>query len=712
MFMVMALSMVTVSAAGESVDDAYVVNITDVSHQELTEGREYKIQMTVENAEWLDWRDMYFKLDFGSAPIYVIDSNDGYYLEYFNGKESYTLEYNVKVGEGASGDCKATMTVNGISESLKDMNVTKEIYFHVNEAQSNMNFYGEVENDTVLKSDELTEMNVILSAEGIGKMSNISLTVDSDNSGLAIQDGFQFDQVMFTDGVYTAPIKVKAFDSLESGFYTLLLTLNYNEEGNINKTFEEVVEVIVEVDNDDSVDVKDVTIAPISVSDSSLYVGQTATLSTAITNHSDESIDELIVSLDYSDAVVPRSQDTVVLHDLASGASENVAFTVEATDDASTRNYSLGIKVSNDDVSKQLFAGVYVYNDEDDEDENVSEPKLMITNYSTGADKLFAGESFDLSLTIMNTNKNMTINNIKITVAEETSGTTSKVFVPYGISSSVYVDALAPKEEVEVDLSYMILDQAEGDIYNLSVTYDYEDVDANGYEDSESLTIPVYQVPELTISDVAFGSVLDSGFTIEADFYNTGKIDIDNMMVDVELEGYNTNNSNYYVGTFESGRTDTYDVDIVGTKPDSLSGKLVFTYDDTFGAQVEVVKEFTIGTGTGASGAVGSNAGNTSTNAAGADTVSGKAAGAGSGQGARGGVELPDGVTQEQVREAMQSGLLTMEDMQAGDFSALTGSTGFLGMDTMTVAIVGGIAVLVLAVSVIGIRKRKAGKVE
>ncbi len=53
-----------------------------------------------------------------------------------------------------------------------------------------------------------------------------------------------------------------------------------------------------------------------------------------------------------------------------------------------------------------------------------------------------------------------------------------------------------------------------------------------------------------------------------------------------------------------------------------------------------------------------------------------------------------------------------MEDMQAGDFSALTGSTGFLGMDTMTVAIVGGIAVLVLAVSVIGIRKRKAGKVE
>lgn len=698
MVIVLTLSVQDINAAGSSTvieDDPHLVDIVDVSKQYFNENNGYELEITVRNNDVTNWRDMYFKLDFGSAPIYVTDANDGQFLDDFLVGQEYVLIYHIYTDDDSAGIYNASLVVSGTSYILEEMDVTKSLVFEVKELSSEVNWTATVIEDTMSTESSKT-LQVQLSHDDF--VNSVSATLESDSSLLAIEGPDTIDGIIFSDKTVLLEYRVKSSEQSSQGFIEMNLKVSYSMKEYMGQILEIDLPIYVSI-LEDTASSQAVEVEAISVSDSYLNVGNQSVVKTAIINVSDHVIEELVITLDYDQAVVPVTQDTIIIHGLEAGESRNVYFTVEATDEADTRNYPLGIMVDYEGLQTKQYTGVYVYNDdEEDEEETLSKPKMMITGYDIDQDRVYAGDTFELLIDVINTHGEQVIQNVKITVSE--SGSTTRVFIPVGTGSSSYIDTLEPKESSVIDFNYQVLDQAEGQVYSLTVAFDYEDNEGNTYTDSETISIPVYQESVLTISDVSFGNTLDTGFTLEADFYNTGKIDIDNLMVDIEVDGFSTNNSNYYVGTFEAGRTDVYDVEISGTRPDGISGRLIFTYDDTFGASQEVVKEFGIGTLSQVSG--GSDTASTGPGGnLSASTESGAGAGAGNRQAS---MELPEGMSREEFRQALQNGEIDPNNMAVGE---LQGAEGVMGLPLEYLGIGVGVVLVVILIVVLQIRKRK-----
>jgi len=575
--------------------DGTMVQIIDVNYATVIEGEEYELQITVENNDSYKYVNAYFTLNYGNSPIRSISSDSVNYVKSFIKGKEFVLTYPIRVEGGNAGLHTVTLNVTGRVPGIKDVNLDKEISIRVEESSSNVEFYGLESTKSKLSTGEKIEKILEIYADNFNQINQVELKITSLSEGIAIVSKPVVQDLTFIDGKEDVPIELLVADNLESGIYNLNFIATYTEKGKENIEFEKSFSVALHVNNGDEETVGSMTLTQISVSESNLNVNEKSQIHAVIKNVSSVVIDEISVVLKYSEAVVPITQDTIIIHNLLPNEEREIEYTVMATDEAESRNYSLGISASNEDYVVTSYTGVYVYNpdDEDDEDDTESAPKIMVDQYSISQEKLYAGDQFTLNITVMNTNSERSIKNVKISLNESNDSAT-KVLLPIGTSGSKFIDYLAPKESKDISLEYSILDQAEGNIYSLNINYNYEDVDNNGFEDQEIISIPVYQKQNLEVSDVRFGNILENGFTIETDFYNTGKIDIDNLMVDIELDELTTTNSNYYVGTFEAGRTDIYDVEITGSVPNQITGKIIFTYDDTFGKTTEYIKEFTL----------------------------------------------------------------------------------------------------------------------
>lgn len=579
----------------EEETDAYLVEIVSTNFEHITEGDSYQLAVTIKGNDDYTWNNTYVTIDFGEAPIHFNEVNPVRYESYFYPDKEYTFIYDVTSEVGNPGNYTITLQVRGEVYSKKTIAIDKPMNIVVDEVTSSAKFYGRDASETPLEPGETAERSLIIHAENNVYIEHMDMEITTDSDQIAVIEGQVVKDPIFINGQAQIPITLRAAQDAEGGLYTLHVTVDYGETRYEGKAFTYDFDVVVEVKTGAST-VDTVLMDSIQVSKESIQVGESTTLSTTVMNTSTDTIDEIQLQLEYPEGIVPVTQDTVVLHQLETGESVPVTFTVEATEEATSRNYAVGLTMAYDGEEIKQYAGVYVSNP--DESEVVSQPKLMVTEFSTGNEEIYAGSSFQLAFSLNNTNTETAVKNVKLVLSEEASN----VFLTKGTGSSRFVSTLAPNQSVDFTIDYSVLDSAAGDIYFMTIQYSYEDEDGNTYEDSEKLSIPVYQKPSLTISDVRFGSVLDSGYTLEADFYNTGKIDIDNLMVDIELDDVSATNSNYYVGTFESGRTDVYDVEIVGNQPESLSGTLVFTYDDTFGKTVEVRQAFELETTSGRSG--------------------------------------------------------------------------------------------------------------
>jgi hypothetical protein len=137
----------------------------------------------------------------------------------------------------------------------------------------------------------------------------------------------------------------------------------------------------------------------------------------------------------------------------------------------------------------------------------------------------------------------------------------------------------------------MIPDSYKNSICDINFNFTYEDEAGTIYSDLETIHIPVAEETALTASNVRIGNVRDDGYTLELDFYNTGKGILKNLMVDLEGE-FEASNSNYYVGDLQSGRMDIYSVAVNGEIPEDFSGTVLFTYEDNAGRKNELEVPF------------------------------------------------------------------------------------------------------------------------
>lgn len=231
-----------------------------------------------------------------------------------------------------------------------------------------------------------------------------------------------------------------------------------------------------------------------------------------------------------------------------------------------------------------------------------NKPKLIVSKYEFSKKPITAGEEFEMSLTFFNTNKTKKVTNIKIFLtsdaaqAPEGQGTASSggnVFTPVDSSNTFYIDEIAPKSYVTKSIKLAADATAAAKNYTMVANFEYEDTQGNEFTAKELIGIPVTQSSRLSSSSVHMDDAIFAGqpTSVGLDFYNTGKVTLYNLFVSFEGDLKTEGTGEYFVGNFQSGSQDSYEVTLTPDAPGTAKGKIVFTYEDAAGNPKREEKE-------------------------------------------------------------------------------------------------------------------------
>ena len=231
-----------------------------------------------------------------------------------------------------------------------------------------------------------------------------------------------------------------------------------------------------------------------------------------------------------------------------------------------------------------------------------NKPKLIVSKYEFSKKPITAGEEFEMSLTFFNTNKTKKVTNIKIFLtsddvqAPEGQGTPTSggnVFTPVDSSNTFYIDEIAPKSYVTKSIKLAADATAAAKNYTMVANFEYEDMQGNEFTAKELIGIPVTQSSRLSTSSVHTEDMVFAGqpTSVGLDFYNTGKVTLYNLFVSFEGDLKTEGTGEYFVGNFQSGSQDSYEVTVFPDAPGTAKGKIVFSYEDAAGNPKREEKE-------------------------------------------------------------------------------------------------------------------------
>jgi hypothetical protein len=296
------------------------------------------------------------------------------------------------------------------------------------------------------------------------------------------------------------------------------------------------------------------------------------------------------VTLSTDTGIITKSLNPVYINNLDANKAESVTFKLFAQDEVTTKNFPIALNVEYEDIfgvkyNGTQYVGVFVENDS-----GKTVPRIIIDNYSMDPFPVNAGDNFKLNMSFLNTSKSVDVSNIKVTITSE-DGT----FTPSESGNTFYLESIPAKGSVEREIMLSVKSNAEQKSYMMTVDFEYEDNKGNPFTAKETMSVNVLQSPRLVASEINImpDTFVGQPTSIYLDFYNMGKSILYNLMITVEGD-FEGENLSYYVGNFESGRTDYYDASITPMMAGTQTGSVLFTFEDANGKPIEVRKEFTL----------------------------------------------------------------------------------------------------------------------
>lgn len=233
------------------------------------------------------------------------------------------------------------------------------------------------------------------------------------------------------------------------------------------------------------------------------------------------------------------------------------------------------------------------------EDDTISKPKLIISNFTTGDEELRAGSTFDFRFDIKNTHTKTTAKNIKVTVAQA-----ENIFSVAEGSNSFYITKIPAGEVVENILKLKVKADAVTKAYPLEITmeYEYDGAIANpttgeiGETVKETITLQAVENARAVVNNIFVGAydlpTVNQPAALTFEFYNMGKSTLSNVYATVEGDFTLSTGNMYFMGNFEAGASDYPELEVISNIEGLAKGTLVVTFEDSNGDEVKVSKEF------------------------------------------------------------------------------------------------------------------------
>lgn len=386
---------------------------------------------------------------------------------------------------------------------------------------------------------------------------------------------------------------VAASPKAKSDTYELTATIEYtDEQGNEYKT-ESMVYVPVEGKDSAAIELE---VQKLQHKEN-VTAGDNYTVAFDVKNVGALEAEKVMVSIRYPDEFIPKTSPKKIIKNLKGSDVQSFSFDFMAKNEAKTKFNDFYIVLdyyadasSDDKNTFEEYCGVMV-----DGKSGLGRPKIIVKNYAIEeSDIAMAGQEFVLNVDLYNTSTDDVIKNIKVTMESDDG-----VFSPVESSSSFFVESLGRQEVMTVPLKFKTKVDAGVKVYNLTLTMEYEDGEGNAYDSQEQpykeiekLGIQVSQPVRLELSEptIPFDAMAGVPSDIEMEFFNMGKSTMYNMMV--KLEGnFQVQGSNYFVGNFESGRSEYFSATVIPEAEGEATGKLIFEYEDALGNIEKVEQE-------------------------------------------------------------------------------------------------------------------------
>lgn len=418
----------------------------------------------------------------------------------------------------------------------------------------------------------------------LGGFINNQLILDSpiDIVKLSALDGGEEKAVYFN---------ISADKELESGNYSLDLTINYKDE--YEHTYKTETKAYLYVEGKASKKTN-------FTFDNLIYPQEAVTpytdfnISFDLKNSGDTDANNVKVSIDAGEEILPKSMSVKNIGILTAGKSKPMAFTLFAKENIESKNYPIKITVeyeTGSDSKKEVetinqYVGVLV----DSNDRDMGEPKIIIDRYDYGGEFIEAGKEFPLTMSFYNTNTNKDVRNIRVSLSSD-----GDIFSPVGSSNSFFIPKISANKKLQQTIYLKPKINAEYKTHNVFAEIEYEDTKGKSHTTKELIGIPVIQETNLITGDLAVSNenFVGTPAALSLEFYNAGRGLMRNMIISIEGD-FDTNEGSLYIGDLEAGKNNYYDATIIPTSPGTLQGKIIFDYDDEIDQHYTIEKEFSL----------------------------------------------------------------------------------------------------------------------
>ena len=223
--------------------------------------------------------------------------------------------------------------------------------------------------------------------------------------------------------------------------------------------------------------------------------------------------------------------------------------------------------------------------------------RVIVDSYRTEPADVYAGEEFDLILSMKNASSTVPASNILFNLESE-KVSDSAVFTTESGTASKVVNSLAPGESTEVRARFTAKAGVDQRSYGITVKEKYDSPEFKNAEESIIVDIPVKQYARLSTSNM---DVMPDSMTVGSEsnvmfgINNTGKVILYNVTVNFEADSIKP--TDYYVGNIKPGETGNVDTMLSGIAATTDDGtvKVIINYEDENGQPAEPVeKELTL----------------------------------------------------------------------------------------------------------------------
>lgn len=287
---------------------------------------------------------------------------------------------------------------------------------------------------------------------------------------------------------------------------------------------------------------------------------------------------------------------------VAAGTSKKVEVTVKVGEKIPEGLNTLNIQYEYTDVSGKVTTenvALNILNVQNSEEEStVSMPKLMISDFYTDVEEVKAGNVFDFTFELLNTNDEITAKNIKITV---TSG--DGTFSVTAGGNSFFVKEIKPGEiaPITINLKASAAATTKACPIDIRMEYEYEGMavrpEGSGVDVTEKVLLQVKENLRPSVENVYVGwgsPTVNQASPMNFEFYNMGKSTLNNTYITIAGDFMLANGSNsYFVGNIAPGMPEYIEFDVIPLIEGDAKGVMTIHMEDSNGEEVTMEKEFT-----------------------------------------------------------------------------------------------------------------------